>query len=295
MHVKEKITYPKRKPLPGSNPCTSGCSSFEHVLACGHSVNTPGPGDVCGSNCWAVARSPANSTGKRTAGAPFWCDACIEEKIEADVEFQGNITAQQAENLRIELRTYFLIKNIEAQSQARKTYVGEKRVTLPIDRDNKPLRGYQAPKPKHPFEVGTLHAGRSFFEDIDPNPVSSARGAPSAATPSTVTQRNGNQVPTHSASSIVPGDRYPLPGTQPLWVTEDRFRRRRVLNDAAAPSAVVRQQPIPQIVFQLPQQPQLLPRNNAHAGTRNTSLRTNTLGIGIVDEDEITKDVVHLT
>lgn len=96
MPIREEVTYPKLKPLPGSNPCAGNCSSFEHILACGHSVNTPEPDEVCGSNCWAVARAPAMSPEKWTAGEPFWCDACIEEKIEADVETMGNITAQQA-------------------------------------------------------------------------------------------------------------------------------------------------------------------------------------------------------
>ncbi|KAF9734847.1 hypothetical protein PMIN01_07750 [Paraphaeosphaeria minitans] len=193
MHVKETVTYSKVKPLPCSNPCAGGCSSFEHVLACGYAVITSEQDQVCGSNCWAMVHCPANLTVNRMAGAPFWCDACIEENIEADVEGR-NIIAYQAELRGIQLRTKFQIENREAQSQAGKTYIDEKRVTLPIDRDNKPLRGYEAPKAKHPYEVGTLHAGRSFFEDIDPKPAASVRGAPLATTLYTIPQRDGRPV-----------------------------------------------------------------------------------------------------
>ncbi|KAF1980484.1 hypothetical protein BU23DRAFT_626002 [Bimuria novae-zelandiae CBS 107.79] len=45
------------------------------------------------------------------------------------------------------------------------------KTSVPKKRDNRFLRSYKAPKPKHPFERATLHAGRSFFEDIDPSPM----------------------------------------------------------------------------------------------------------------------------
>lgn len=175
------------------------------------------------------------------------------------------------------LRTYHQIENHEALTQARKTYIGEKRVTLPVNQDNELPRGYQAPNPKHPFEVGTLHAGRSFFEDVDPNPVSSIRGAPLAAASSMVPQRDGNMLHPQSASSIVLGGRHPPLGTQSLWATQDRFHRRRVLNVDAAPGAAFQQQPMPQITFR------------ANSGARNTPLRMNTPVVDLVDEDEITE------
>lgn len=171
MHVKEIVTYPKVQPPPGSNPCAEGQNSCVHILACGHSVVTSEPDQVCGSNCWGAVHSRARSMGNQNFGTPLWCDACVEEKIEARIVGQ-NISAQVAENRRDELRAAFQREDREAQLQSRKTYINEKRVTLPIDEKGQALPGYQAPKAKHPFEVGTLHAGRSFFEDIDPTLIS---------------------------------------------------------------------------------------------------------------------------
>lgn len=95
MPIREKVTYPKVTPLPGSDPCKAGCSSSEHVLDCGHSVITATPDNICGINSWAVAWSPANSIAKIAAGPKFWCDACIEEMIEQKIEGK-NISAQEA-------------------------------------------------------------------------------------------------------------------------------------------------------------------------------------------------------
>lgn len=67
----------------------------------------------------------------------------------------------------------FLTIYREPQTQARKTYISEKRVALPVDNQNRPLPGYEPPKPKHPFEIGQLHAGRSFHEDIVPTSTES--------------------------------------------------------------------------------------------------------------------------
>ncbi|KAL5415884.1 hypothetical protein PMIN03_002461 [Paraphaeosphaeria minitans] len=89
--------------------------------------------------------------------------------------------------------------------------------------------------------------------------------------------------PGHTASLIVSGDHHPLPGTRSFWATEYRYRRRPVLNAAAAPGAVDRQEAMPQIEFR------------AHPGADSSSFRNNTLVVDLSDDDATTEAESHPT
>lgn len=101
-------------------------------------------------------------------GTGFWCDACVEEVIEKDID-KRDITAQQAEDRRATLRKKLAGKLKEKQSTMRRCRIDCKVVSVKVDSDGNLLRAYKPAKPTHPLDTVIPHAGASMYEGIDPN------------------------------------------------------------------------------------------------------------------------------
>ncbi|KAF2241296.1 hypothetical protein BU26DRAFT_572138 [Trematosphaeria pertusa] len=165
--VKETITYPRIKVTAENDPCLNPSQEVEHILSCGHIITSATANELCGSNCYHVA-ARKQRVGTQSA-ADFWCNACVEERIEAEIA-KENTNATVAESRRTFLRIDFAKKNRKAQKAARKCYIGLKVVSVPCDNRGRTPKGYKPPPSDHPFDTALPRAGDNMFEDVDPSP-----------------------------------------------------------------------------------------------------------------------------
>lgn len=96
--VKETITYPRIKVTAENDPCLNPSQEVEHILSCGHIITSATANELCGSNCYHVA-ARKQRVGTQSA-ADFWCNACVEERIEAEIA-KENTNATVAGTLQI--------------------------------------------------------------------------------------------------------------------------------------------------------------------------------------------------
>lgn len=89
----EIITYPRTMLMThaDTSPCLYPSMPGEHLLKCGHSINTTLP-EPCGRNCQHIGNAIADPEGfegaKERVG--FYCQACVEEVIEMKVQKYTN-------------------------------------------------------------------------------------------------------------------------------------------------------------------------------------------------------------
>lgn len=80
--VHETVTYPRIKPATlEEDSCLNPNMAMEHLLACGHIVNTEKPDEPCAPNCYHAQHSTSKK--KRNHARPvsekdFYCNACVE-------------------------------------------------------------------------------------------------------------------------------------------------------------------------------------------------------------------------
>jgi hypothetical protein len=173
--VTETVTYPRLEVTAYYNPCLSSNTSCEHVLKCGHCIVTALPNQPCGGNCLHVdstAGTKANRQGviKKT-DLDFWCDACVEEGIEMEIETHHGRTldARDADQRRTAIRLLRAQTAKQAKESFQKCYIAAKTVSVRCDLDGLPLKGYLCTPSTHPFDTAIPPAGANMFEDVDPS------------------------------------------------------------------------------------------------------------------------------
>jgi hypothetical protein len=178
--IRETVTYPKFKVADDNDSCLNPSLSSEHVLSCGHIISTPSTSEPCAPNCHHIAnkasgmdRSLKNKkamqmkNGKGISTKSFYCDACVETEIEAEIP--AAFSAPNAEERRATLR----VREATARKKAsdfRKCYIGQKVTSIPCHSDGSLSSRYQPRVKHHPFDTSLPQIGDNMFEDVDPNP-----------------------------------------------------------------------------------------------------------------------------
>jgi len=173
--VKETVTYPRIEVTAYYDPCLNPTTSCEHVLKCGHCIVTARPDELCGGNCFHVASTKGDGTDKRRAvktGPDFWCDACVEEGIEMEIDMLHghSLDARDADQRRASIRLLRTQADKETMRSFRRCYIAAKTVSVRCDSNGFPLKGYRNSPSTHPFDRATPRTGTNVFQDIDPNP-----------------------------------------------------------------------------------------------------------------------------
>ncbi|KAF2828185.1 hypothetical protein CC86DRAFT_320805, partial [Ophiobolus disseminans] len=179
--IRETVTYPKINITDENDSCLNPPSSCEHVLSCGHIVNTVLPSEPCAPNCHHVSnteigmdrslkvKNALKMKNSRTVSTnSFYCDACVETEIEARIS--PDISSSNAEQRRATLRA----EEAKARGKAtkyRKCYIALKFTSVPCHSDGSLLSRYVPREERHPFDNSLPQTGENMFEDVDPNPT----------------------------------------------------------------------------------------------------------------------------
>jgi hypothetical protein len=95
--IHEAVTYPRVRLAPDNNLCLNTSMSYEHVLTCGHIVETAKPDEPCAPNCHHIANRKSlekRNTPKQNRALDFYCDACVE--TENETRIPGDMTSTAA-------------------------------------------------------------------------------------------------------------------------------------------------------------------------------------------------------
>jgi hypothetical protein len=172
--MRETVTYPKIKVTADHNFCLDPSVSFDHVLSCGHLINTALPNEPCAPNCDHVA-GKADSLDKSLkmkncqtiSIKDFYCDACVETEIE--MRMPSYFSSAEAEERRATLRAEDATKLGKA-TEHRKCYIAQKSTSIPCHSDGSLSSKYKPREQHHLFDASLPQIGENMFEDVDPNP-----------------------------------------------------------------------------------------------------------------------------
>jgi hypothetical protein len=175
--VRETITYPKVTVTDDTDSCRNPALPCEHVLLCGHIVTTVLPNEPCAPNCHHVAdggaaldiqqrngKAPRTSNGNQVSEKDFYCDACVETRLETSIGMDLSSTA--AEELRAKLRKDDVTHRKDAMF--RKCYIALKFTSVPCHSEGTMSSRYVPREEHHAFDTAVPQSGENMFEDIDP-------------------------------------------------------------------------------------------------------------------------------
>jgi hypothetical protein len=128
--VCETIEYPKVSVNDGNDYCQNPAVDG-HILTCGHLMNTVTPNEVCAPNCHHIANFSGDlKNGPEVSRKNFYCDACVNTKLESNIPSSNTLTSTEAD----EYRTIF--QRSEASQRGKHTkyrrcYVAYKKTSIP--------------------------------------------------------------------------------------------------------------------------------------------------------------------
>ncbi|KAH7066844.1 hypothetical protein BKA63DRAFT_374972, partial [Paraphoma chrysanthemicola] len=164
--VRETVSYPKINVNVNGNACLADWRPFEHLLACGHLINTRLPDLPCAPNCHHVERQTVGLitgkvNGKLVSDKDFFCDACTEEEIEEEIPH--DVTATDAQNYKTMQRAEEL-KMLDRKRRFRECSI-VKDIYIPCFADGSLSPRYQPNENGHSLEVCSPHTSNNMFED----------------------------------------------------------------------------------------------------------------------------------
>lgn len=174
--MRETITYPQIKEITArSDSCLNPTMASEHILVCGHIINTDAPDEPCAPNYYHIFVNREISIDTKgfdpfealRAGKDSYCDACIKTEFESKMPL--NISSEETEKRRA------VFKKAEAKARSkdtkyRKCYIAYKCAAVSCHSDGSiPLR--YLPSKSHPFDTAMPRIGSNMFEDVDPREV----------------------------------------------------------------------------------------------------------------------------
>ncbi|KAH8728238.1 hypothetical protein GQ44DRAFT_769755 [Phaeosphaeriaceae sp. PMI808] len=177
MPVHETVTYPKVDVSEDNNSCLNPSMSREHVLDCGHLVNTVLPWEPCAPNCHHISmksrpsslpeknkRATEKENEREVTALPFYCDACVETEFEHRISTWS--TSSAADSQRAEMASAAAKTNGKGD-KSRKCYIALKITSIPVYSGGYLPWGYITNKEHHPFDVSRPRSGANMFEDLD--------------------------------------------------------------------------------------------------------------------------------
>lgn len=180
--IRETVTYPKFPVTADNNSCLDRFRPFEHVLSCGHLVNTARADQQCAPNCHHVVDNDRKGdhsfiqvTAMTVKGGiwiskkSFYCDACVESENEE--KLPKYMPAAQAEKAR----TIFRAKEAEKRGRNadfRRCYIAMKFTQVPCLEDRSILSRYVPTEgnERHPLDTALPRMGWNMYEDVDVSP-----------------------------------------------------------------------------------------------------------------------------
>jgi len=178
--IRETVSYPKVRVTVDDNACLDPSRYFDHVLSCGHLINTALPNEPCAPNCHHAAGKADSldkslntknalkmKNGQSISIKEFYCDACVETRIETMIS--SKFSSANAEDRRATLR----IKEATELGKAtkyRKCYIAQKNVSIPCHSDGSLSSRYKPREEHHPFDTSLPQIGENMFEDVDLGP-----------------------------------------------------------------------------------------------------------------------------
>lgn len=170
--IRETITYPQIKNVTDrNNSCLNAAMACEHILICGHMINTVTPNEPCAPNCHHIftkhgrtlkmkSSAPVSS---RTVDKDFYCDACVESEFEPRIRM--DMTSEAAEERRTVLREEEARRR-EKDTKYRKCYIAYKCTAVPCRPDGSISSRYVPSSESHPWDTSMPRTGANMFEDV---------------------------------------------------------------------------------------------------------------------------------
>ncbi|KAH7407049.1 hypothetical protein DE146DRAFT_608193 [Phaeosphaeria sp. MPI-PUGE-AT-0046c] len=171
--MRETISYPQIKEVTDkNNSCLNPAMASEHILICGHMINTETPNEPCAPNCHHLLLKQGRTLKIKSSvlvealggGKDFYCDACVETEFESKILL--DVSSSDAEEQRSVFREAEA-KTREKHKKYRKCYIAYKCTAVPCRSDGSISSRYVPSKERHPFDTAMPRTGSNMFENID--------------------------------------------------------------------------------------------------------------------------------